>query len=183
MDLTIAHALNALLAHHDGIEDPLSWYASASEVLFALTLALLFVLASTRRSAVVAAIAAPAALIVGALIAMLVHRARPFVADPGEIHGFIPHAADSGFPSDHATAAFAIATAIAIYHRRIGAVLLAAATTLAIARVAVGIHWPTDVLAGALIGVAGAAAAALAWRRVEVSGLVPAPVRRALGPA
>jgi undecaprenyl-diphosphatase len=68
------------------------------------------------------------------------------------VHLFSQHAADPGFPSDHATAAFAIAVALLLRSRRWGAVALVAATVLALTRVAMGIHYPTDVLAGAAVG-------------------------------
>jgi undecaprenyl-diphosphatase len=79
-------------------------------------------------------------------------RPRPFIAHPDTVHLFAKHAADPGFPSDHATAAFAIAVALLLHSRRWGTFALIAATILAITRVAMGIHYPTDVLAGAAIG-------------------------------
>jgi undecaprenyl-diphosphatase len=114
-----------------------------------------------RRIAVAAAASAAAALAIGALLSHLVDRARPFVADPGGVHQFTHHAADAGFPSDHATASFAIATAIVLRNRRWGIVALALATVLALTRVALGVHWPSDVLAGAALG--SATALALYW--------------------
>jgi undecaprenyl-diphosphatase len=81
---------------------------------------------------------------------------------------FAAHAADPGFPSDHATASFAIATALVLRDRRLGALALAMAALLAVGRVAMGVHYPTDVAAGAALG----AAVALALHR--------APAARAL---
>ena len=74
------------------------------------------------------------------------------------MHLFAPHAADAGFPSDHATAAFAIAVAIFLRRRAWGAPVLVAAALLAVARVAIGVHYPADVLAGAVIGTLAALA-------------------------
>ena len=90
------------------------------------------------------------------MISELADRARPFVADPHGVHLFSGHAADPGFPSDHATAAFAIATAILLRRRRAGIFALIAAALLSIGRVALGVHYPSDVLAGAVLGVAAA---------------------------
>jgi undecaprenyl-diphosphatase len=56
------------------------------------------------------------------------------------------------------TAAFAIATALMAFTPRWGRIFLAVAGALAVSRVAVGMHYPTDVLAGALLGVAVATA-------------------------
>lgn|GEM_PF-2843808 len=74
--------------------------------------------------------------------------------DLRELHErpFAPHAADASFPSDHTTAAFAIATAILLRNRLWGALTLVAAAALGISRVVIGVHYPLDVLAGAALG-------------------------------
>jgi undecaprenyl-diphosphatase len=107
------------------------------------------------------------ALACAQLLSRIVDRPRPFVADPGGVHLFARHAADAGFPSDHATAAFAIATALLLHDRRLGAIVLAAAALLAAGRVALGVHYPSDVLAGAALGAAVALALprGAAWMR------------------
>ena len=162
MDWSLLHSLNDFLFRHDAVEDPLSFYINVSEALFIGMLAIvcLFGQASWRRAAVAAGLSAALGLAAGKLISGLVDRARPFVADPSGVHLFSHHAADPGFPSDHATAAFAIATAILLRNRRWGSVALAAATVLSIGRVAIGVHFPSDVLAGAALG---AAAALVLW--------------------
>jgi undecaprenyl-diphosphatase len=84
------------------------------------------------------------------------------VAHPHAVHPLIAHKPDASFPSDHATAAFAIAVAIWLRSRTVGAVAIVFAALLAVGRVAVGVHYPGDVAAGALLGTA---AAALLWWR------------------
>ena len=54
--------------------------------------------------------------------------------------------------SDHAILGFAVAVMVWRYNRRVGTALLVLATLLAIARVFVGAHYPSDVLGGALLG-------------------------------
>jgi undecaprenyl-diphosphatase len=112
----------------------------------------------TRRAAVAAGLSAGLGLAVVQVVSRLVDRPRPFVADPQGVHLFARHAADPGFPSDHATAAFAIAVALLLRDRRWGAITLVAAAVLAAGRVAMGLHYPTDVLGGALLGTLAALA-------------------------
>jgi undecaprenyl-diphosphatase len=168
MDWSLLHTLNDFMAGHDGVEDPLRFYVEISEVLFAATLAVVFLLArgrahaAWRRATVAAALSAGVALAIGKVISEIVDRARPFVADPHGVHLFSAHAADPGFPSDHATAAFAIAVAILLRKRGWGVFALVAAAVLSIGRVALGIHFPSDVLAGAALG--SLVAIGLWWR-------------------
>src|SRR4051794_18168356 len=158
MDLSLVKDLNKLFSNADGLEDPLVAYANASEILFLAALVLAFVFVGgrrgiqTRRAVVAAGLSAGLALAVAAVVARVVDRPRPFVAHPHAVHLFATHAADAGFPSDHATAAFAIAVALMLRSRTWGAIALLAATVLAVTRVAMGIHYPTDVLAGAALG-------------------------------
>jgi undecaprenyl-diphosphatase len=102
-------------------------------------------------------------LLVVKLITLAYDRPRPFVAHPRAVHLFGTHAADASFPSDHATAAIAIACAILLRSKAIwGLVTLVFAIILLVGRVALGYHYPTDVIAGAAIG---ASAALLLWLR------------------
>jgi undecaprenyl-diphosphatase len=177
VDWSLLHSLNNFTAAHDGFEDPLLFYVEISEALFAATLLVVFALAygprhtGWRRATVAALLGAGAALAIGKLISELVDRARPFVLDPHGVHLFSPHAADPGFPSDHATAAFAIATAIVLRKRGWGIVALVAAAILSAGRVALGVHFPSDVLAGAALGAAVAVALWWAPLRARVDAL------------
>ena len=177
MEWSILHTLNDFMFRHDGFEDPLTFYVNASEALFVATLAVVFLLArgprlaSWRRATVAAALSAGLALAIGKVISELVDRARPFVAEPHQVHLFISHSPDPSFPSDHATAAFAIATAIVLRKRAWGAVMLVAATVLSIGRVALGVHYPSDVVAGAALGALAAVTLHLPWARHRIDAL------------
>jgi undecaprenyl-diphosphatase len=167
MDWSVAHSLNGFLYHHDAIEDPLLAYVQMAEALYFLLLVVLCVFARherfapVRRAAVAAGLSAGLGLLIGKLITEVYDRARPFVAHPGAVHLFAKHAADASFPSDHATASMAIAVAFLLRRRfGLGAVTLIFAAILDFGRVAVGFHYPTDVLGGAAIG---ALAALVLW--------------------
>src|SRR4051812_24446469 len=164
MDWSLLHTLNDFLASHDGLEDSLLLYVEASEALFIATLAVVFLCAhgvkylAWRRASVAAVLSAGLGLAIAKAISELVDRARPFVADPHGVHLFAAHAPDPGFPSDHATAAFAIAVAVLLRKRGWGIFALVAATVLSVGRVALGVHYPSDVIAGAALGSAAAVA-------------------------
>ena len=164
MDYSVTHALNTFSAHNDGFEDVLGIYVGWSEVLFVALLAGLFLLVRgpgrviAQRAAVAAGASAALALLIAHFVSVAADRPRPFVAHAGAIHPFLAHAADPSFPSDHATAAFAIAVAVLLRQRRWGIALVALATVVAVGRVFLGLHYPTDVLAGAALGSAAALA-------------------------
>src|SRR5215218_5836963 len=158
MDLDLYRALNGFATGHDGFEDPLRWIALNAQLLFVALLGALYLARGKWRSlngrhaAVAAGFSALLALAAAHLITDLWARPRPYAAHPADAHLFVAPSHDPSFPSDHATAAFAIAVAILLRHRRAGWLALALATVLSIARVAVGTHYPTEVAAGALIG-------------------------------
>jgi undecaprenyl-diphosphatase len=190
VDWSVLHTLNDFLFRHDAIEDPVLFYVNAAEAMFAVTLVGVFLFAygpnhaDWRRAALAAGLSAALALAVGQAIGDLVDRARPFVAEPHQVHIFASHAADAGFPSDHATASFAIAIAILLRKRRRGIFALLAAIVLSVGRVAVGYHFPSDVLAGAALGSAAAIALWVRSLRQRVDALADAlgrPVDRAFG--
>jgi undecaprenyl-diphosphatase len=144
----------------------LRFFALEAQFLFLALLAVVFLLrgkwrtVSGRHGVLAAGFSAALALGVAQVISHLWERPRPYVAHPDGSHLFISPSPDPSFPSDHATAAFAIAVALFLRHRRVGIVALVMATIVSVGRVAVGTHYPGDVAAGALIG---AASAMLLW--------------------
>jgi len=174
VDLTLYKYLNGLAYHHDGFEDLLRFFAQDAEYFFIGLLALLFLARgkwasrNARHGVIAAGLSAALALGIAHVISSLWDRPRPYVAHATVSHLFVTASGDPSFPSDHATAAFAIAVSILLRSRRIGLLALAMAVVLAVARVAVGVHYPSDVVGGALIGTS---AALLLW--------IP-PVRRPL---
>ena len=103
--------------------------------------------------AVWSALAALVALVLVQPISGAAREQRPFVNHP-EVHKLIAHAADFGFPSDHATGAGAIAAGLLFLSWRLGVVTLLVSLLIAFSRVYVGVHFPQDVAAGLALGAA-----------------------------
>ena len=103
------------------------------------------------------AIAVPSLFVT--IIKRLIGRARPLVGgslDPFLYSPFVWRADYAGMPSGHATTAFAALVAFGTLWPRSRTLWLIYALLIAISRVVVTAHYPSDVLAGALVGIAGA---------------------------
>ena len=102
------------------------------------------------------AIGAPSLFVT--IVKRFIGRARPLVtgiADPYVFDPFKWSAAYAGLPSGHATTAFAVLAAFGSLWPRARTILLIYALLIAASRVAVTAHYPTDVAAGALVGIVG----------------------------
>lgn len=71
----------------------------------------------------------------------------------------------SSFPSGHAAFFFAFSAAVYFYNKKAGVLLFAASFLISLSRVFVGVHWPSDILAGALVGIFCAWLIKKLWRR------------------
>lgn len=104
-----------------------------------------------------AAIAVPSLFVT--IVKRMIGRARPMVGgslDPYLFSPFAWHPAYASLPSGHATTAFAVLVAFGTLWPRARTILLIYALLIAMSRVMVNAHYPSDVLAGALVGIAGA---------------------------
>lgn len=96
---------------------------------------------------------------VGELIKWVVGRGRPFVGGKANAFNFQHFAgteAYASFPSGHAITAFALAFAVSAVWPRTRIVMLVYALVIVATRLVLLAHHPSDVVAGALVGVAGA---------------------------
>lgn len=72
------------------------------------------------------------------------------------------------FPSSHTYIVFAIAISVFLYgHRKLGSILFVLAVLVAIGRVGAGLHYPSDVIGGAILGLISGAVAFLIFRKAE----------------
>jgi undecaprenyl-diphosphatase len=123
-----------------------------------------------RRPAIALAIAIAFQSIAVFGIKRLVARPRPWLALDLSPPRALP--TDFSFPSGHATASFTVAAFLAALcasstfrgRSAVAASALAIAGFIAVSRVVLGAHWPSDVLGGSVIGAAIGATAARAAR-------------------
>jgi undecaprenyl-diphosphatase len=138
-----------------------------------------------KLAALSAAISAALALVVNVILGQVWYHDRPFVDHPRQTVLLVHHGADNSFPSDHASVAFAVAFAVLAFHRRVGLLLLAAAVAVGISRILVGVHYPVDVAASALVALGTAALTTtlgrpyVRWLARELSRLSDPVVARA----
>lgn len=89
------------------------------------------------------------------LLKNLFARVRPFDAVEGLI-ALIPHPSDYSFPSGHTTASFACALVLLrTLPKRYGVAALILAVMIAFSRLYVGVHYPSDILGGFAVALAG----------------------------
>ena len=131
-----------------------------------------------RRIALAGLVALAIGFASSTLLKELTMRPRPFVTlDEVRLLVSAPHS--YAFPSGHATSAFAAAASVVLAARRLlGRVplwswaMLPLAAAIAYSRIYVGVHWPTDVAAGVVLGLAsgwaGTRLALRRWRRKAV---------------
>jgi undecaprenyl-diphosphatase len=161
MDYRIYHAINQFVFHHAWLGRGLAVAEKWAVPIMAVATVALWLLArpgSERKWKVASACALASAglgLLINQLIAQIWHRQRPF-ATHTDAHVWGSRSHDPSFPSDHASAAFGIAFAVLLFDRLAGAIFMAAALFIGVGRVFIGAHYPTDIAAGCLVGLASA---------------------------
>ncbi len=79
-------------------------------------------------------------------------RLRPFVEN--NVNLLLNYSSkEASFPSGHAAFYFAISTIVFLYNKKAGILFYIASFLICLARIFVGIHWPSDILAGAVVGI------------------------------
>lgn len=119
--------------------------------LWIVTIIILLCFKSTRKIGILAAIALIVEFIlVDFTIKPLIMRLRPF-----QIHNYsliIPAPSGYSFPSGHTASSFAVAGVLWFTHCRFRKTALLAASLMALSRLYLMVHWPSDVLFGLIIG-------------------------------
>lgn len=171
------------LAGHSAVADSLMRFCAADLPYVALVVfVVLWFRPQGLRAGLAGGLGGIAALVVAAVVSGLWMRDRPFVAL--HFQPLVAHDPSASFPSDHLSALGGITAGAWYGWRRLGVATAALAAVVAFARVYVGIHWVSDVVAGFVLGVGSGVAMwyALAWVMPVVDRVDVELQRRGLRP-
>lgn len=85
------------------------------------------------------------------MIKTLFPTTRPFIID-GKLPLTLTTPFDGAFPSSHETISFALATTVWYHNKKIGTAFVITAILIGAGRVFANVHWPIDILGGAVLG-------------------------------
>jgi len=157
LDTQLLYLLNNLAGRSPLFDGLIVFLASyLAYVLVVLFLALVFFSHYSKRDkwelVLVTGISAVIARLgITELIRFFYHHPRPYLALP-DVHNLFTDSSWS-FPSGHATFFFAMATAVYLYNKKWGIWFFIATILITVSRVIAGIHYPSDIVGGALIGI------------------------------
>ena len=122
-------------------------------IIWIIAAILLLIFKKSRKTGFSVALALITGLIIGNLILKnLVGRIRPYEFNEG-VEILVARLSDYSFPSGHTLASFEAATVLLIRDKRLGVPALVLAVAIAFSRLYLYVHYPTDVLAGIILGV------------------------------
>lgn len=135
----------------DKVEVFITWFGNAGIFWIAVS-ALILIFAKDKRVGATCAVALLSEFIVCNLILKnTVQRDRPCWINTS-IEMLIPVPKDYSFPSGHSGASFAVSMSIIQYNRKWGTAAVILASLIALSRLYLYVHFPTDVITGAAIG-------------------------------
>ena len=160
MDWRVYKAIYNVSLHHHWVGTLFSDIEKASIPLMIVITGLLWFLSRPGgdRKWKLACANGYAAAALSYLVAFVIHhvwaRPRPYAAH--HIAHPWSNTTDASFPSDHSTVSFGIAFAVVMFDPIAGAIFLVIAGIIAVGRLFIGAHYPSDVLVGFLIGAVAA---------------------------
>ena len=170
-DTQLFYLLNNLAGQSPFLDGVVVFFASyLAYILVALFFAYVFFRHSKQEKFQLFLIAGISAFFarfcVAELIRLFYQRSRPFIDIP--VHQLLT-SNEWSFPSGHATFFFALATVLYLHNKKWGIGFFIAALLITVSRVIAGIHYPSDIIGGALIGIAVAYAVFYFVRKITAT--------------
>jgi undecaprenyl-diphosphatase len=159
VDFAVAKAINQF-GSGTFIDSLTKLVSSYAFLVIILMIILIFILIKDRKNGKIIVIALLIAMFLhfavseGVMKGIISFRERPYMAHSGEIAPLGKLNTDASFPSNHMSSTLAVLTVLIYYYRKYWPVALIFALMMAFARIHNGMHYPTDVLAGAVFGIA-----------------------------
>ncbi|UKS25518.1 undecaprenyl-diphosphatase [Paenibacillus sp. HWE-109] len=169
LDYDLFQMINQLGDKFSFLNPLMCLFASQAEYVFYLGIVIYWFMkkGSHRRMVTEAILSACLAFMGSVLISKVYYEDRPFVSH--HVLQLISHPANASFPSDHAIGAFVIATTIWLHRRKAGRLWLVLAGCIALSRVWTGVHYPSDVIGGAIIGALAACVVHRVFKRSSLA--------------
>ena len=124
---------------------------NAGIIWIVMTIVFLLIPKMRKTGAVMAAALIIDLLLCNVILKNLVARTRPYDVNTG-VQLLVSRLHDYSFPSGHTSASFAAALAIILWDRKKGIPAVILAALIAVSRLYLTVHYPTDVLASLLLG-------------------------------
>jgi len=157
VNIDVFRAINDLGKQHDSLNPIAIFMADYMIYVLALGIAVYwFTRTNQNRMMVIqSAFAVGLAEVLGKMAGTIYYHSQPFAELP-HVNKLIAHAVDNAFPSDHSIVFFSICFSFWLVRKKEGWAWLIIACFVGISRIWVGVHYPGDVLTGALIGICAA---------------------------
>lgn len=154
LDLLIFQKINSL-AEKSVCFDSLAIFCAEYLGYILIIVLVLFLLKNYKKYWQVVVKALTAAVlsrfVITEIIRFFWNRSRPFVEN--HVNLLINQSIEPSFPSGHASFYFALSTVVFFFNKKLGILFLLVSALISVSRIFVGVHWPSDILAGTLIGI------------------------------
>lgn len=152
MDLQIFSLINNLAAKFP-ILDRVGVFFAQSGIFLLIAGVFILVLKKGKQALIYLILALALTLLADKILNFVFPTPRPFIIDES-VNLLISPPSNPSFPSTHTAAATAFAAIIFYFSKILGVVAVIFAIFVGISRIFVGVHYPSDVLAGIILGLA-----------------------------
>lgn len=151
-ELDFLHSLLSL--HNDVLDKIMIFFTNLGDagILWIVIAVILLFIKKTRKCGIMMLISMALGLIIGnGIIKNWIQRPRPYWID-SSLPLLIPELKDYSFPSGHTLACFEASVMIFLHNKKWGIAAMVVSLIIAFSRMYLFVHFPTDVLGGAILG-------------------------------